>query len=109
MSEEEKKATGDKRTAIMESALALIREHGFHGAPMSQVAKNAGVAAGTVYLYFENKCSMINELYEFVRHEQTRAVTQNDNPAQPFKERLFNIWTNYIRIYVIKPDYLLFM
>lgn len=109
MSEEEKKATGDKRTAIMESALALIREHGFHGAPMSQVAKNAGVAAGTVYLYFENKCSMINELYEFVRQEQTQAVTKNDNPARPFKDRLFNFWTNYFRFYVSKPDYLFFM
>ena len=55
----EQKPGGDKRTAIFESTLALVREQGFHGTPMSQVAKKAGVAAGTLYLYFESKDHLI--------------------------------------------------
>ena len=37
-----------KKQAIFESTLELIKDHGFHGAPVSLVAKNAGVAAGTI-------------------------------------------------------------
>ena len=56
----------DKKKCIIQSALDLIQEHGFHGCPVSMVAKNAGVAAGTIYTYFENKDSLIIGIYEYV-------------------------------------------
>lgn len=105
----EQKAGGDKRTAIFESALALLREQGFHGTPMSQVAKNAGVAAGTLYLYFDSKDELIRELYLHVRDRMMEAVLQGDNPALAFKNRLFNFWENHFRFYVNNPDCLFFM
>lgn len=45
----------DKRDEIIRAAKELIAEHGFHGAPMARVAEEAGVAAGTIYRYFESK------------------------------------------------------
>ena len=45
----------DKRADIMDVALNLIAERGFHDSPMSLIAREAGVAAGTIYLYFESK------------------------------------------------------
>ena len=53
----------DKRLAILEAALELIAEYGFHGAPMAMVADRAGVGAGTIYRYFDNKDLLIAELY----------------------------------------------
>ena len=53
----------DKRTDILRAALQLIAERGFHAAPMAEIAEKAGVAAGTIYRYFENKDILINELH----------------------------------------------
>ena len=104
----EKKDSTDKRTAILESALALIREHGFHGAPMSQVAKKAGVAAGTLYLYFDSKDQLIRELYTYVVDRMMQAVLDGDHPELPFRDRFFNFWTNHYQFYIKNPAYLLF-
>ena len=52
-----------KQDDILEAALELIAERGFHGAPISMIAKKAGVGEGTIYIYFENKDALINELY----------------------------------------------
>src|SRR6476661_6120071 len=56
-------ASPDKREAILAAALRLIARLGLHAAPMSAVAREAGVAAGTLYLYFPSKEAMINALY----------------------------------------------
>ncbi len=50
----EKAAVG-KRTAIMNAAEKIFAEKGFTGAKISEIAKRAGVADGTIYEYFDNK------------------------------------------------------
>jgi AcrR family transcriptional regulator len=52
----------DKKTLILETTLDLISENGFHGTPISMIAEKAGIGAGTIYRYFENKEDLINEL-----------------------------------------------
>lgn len=56
----------EKRDEIIRAAIELIAEHGFHGAPMALVAKQAGVAAGTIYCYFANKDELIRETHAFL-------------------------------------------
>lgn len=51
--------TGDKRAAILDAAQAVIARHGYHSAQISRIAAEAGVAAGTVYLYFKNKPDLL--------------------------------------------------
>ncbi len=48
-------AKPDKRDEIVQAALELIAEHGFHGAPMAMIAERAGVGAGTIYLLFREQ------------------------------------------------------
>lgn len=98
----------DKKHAIFESTLDLIRDHGFHGAPMSLVAKNAGVAAGTIYHYFESKDQLICELYDYNRQRLTAIIESSIKPEVPYKENFFQIWTNLYRFYVQKPNVLIF-
>ncbi|MDZ7640932.1 MAG: helix-turn-helix domain-containing protein [Desulfurivibrio sp.] len=52
----------DKRQRIMAAALRLFAERGFHGAPTSAIAAEAGVGVGTIYRYFKDKDSLIHEL-----------------------------------------------
>ena len=64
----------DKKKAILESTLELIRNNGFQGTPISLIAANAGVASGTIYHYFNSKDEIIVELYHLVRKEMLAAM-----------------------------------
>ncbi|WAH35813.1 TetR/AcrR family transcriptional regulator [Alicyclobacillus dauci] len=44
-----------KHTAILQAAIQVISQAGYHNAQISRIAREAGVADGTVYLYFKNK------------------------------------------------------
>ncbi len=51
-----------KRKLIMNSALELFADYGYHGTSINMIAKKAGIAKGLIYTYFENKESLIKEL-----------------------------------------------
>jgi len=70
----------EKRDAILAAALRLIARFGLHNAPMSAVAREAGVAVGTVYLYFPSKEAMINALYLHVLEDRNRSLYQGADP-----------------------------
>lgn len=53
----------DKREAILQAALALFSERGFHGVAVPEIASRARVAAGTIYRHFESKEAIVNALY----------------------------------------------
>lgn len=55
--------TSDKRERILDAALSLFAERGFHGTPVPLVAERANVGAGTIYRYFASKEALVNALY----------------------------------------------
>ena len=98
----------DKKQAIFESALDLIKDRGFHGSPMSLVAKNAGVAAGTIYHYFASKEQLICELYDYNVVRMIDVIAQSLEEDVPYKEKFFSMWNNLYRFYVKQPNVLIF-
>lgn len=54
----------DKRDAIMRAATQVFAQRGFFNAQVADVARAAGVAAGTVYLYFRSKDDLLVSLFE---------------------------------------------
>ncbi len=56
--------TKDKRTRILKSAVKVFAQKGFYHAKVSEIAKNAGVADGTIYLYFKNKDEILISIFE---------------------------------------------
>jgi len=58
------KKTGEKYEAIIEAAVKVIAQLGYHSAQVSKIAKEAKVADGTIYLYFENKEDILISLFE---------------------------------------------
>ncbi len=57
-------ARGDKRDRLLAAATRVFARHGFFGAQVADVAKAAGVAAGTVYLYFRSKDDLLVSIFE---------------------------------------------
>jgi TetR/AcrR family fatty acid metabolism transcriptional regulator len=55
---------GDKRDAILKAATHVFAERGFFNAQVADVARAAGVAAGTVYLYFRSKDDLLVSIFE---------------------------------------------
>lgn len=55
---------GDKRERILAAAVKVFAKNGFHGTRVSDVAKAAGVADGTIYLYFRSKEELLVSLFE---------------------------------------------
>ncbi len=54
----------DKRSRILDAAEQIFALRGFHGARVTDIAKTAGVADGTIYLYFKNKDDLLVSLFE---------------------------------------------
>ena len=55
---------GNKEKDIIEASIKVFAEHGYHEAKISEVAKRAGVATGSVYLYFKTKDAILDKIFE---------------------------------------------
>ena len=54
----------DKREDILRAAIDTFAARGFFNAQVADVARSAGVAAGTVYLYFRGKDDLLISIFE---------------------------------------------
>ncbi|WP_027365191.1 TetR/AcrR family transcriptional regulator [Desulfotruncus alcoholivorax] len=70
------KRTGEKYNAIIEAAVKVIAENGYHSSQVSKIAKEAGVADGTIYLYFKNKEDVLISLFRAKMGEFTASARQ---------------------------------
>src|SRR5579871_6228612 len=77
---------GDKRERILDAAVRVFAKKGFYATRVSEVAKAAGVADGTIYLYFKSKDEILVSLFEdrverlllFLRTELPAAASASD-------------------------------
>jgi TetR/AcrR family transcriptional regulator, multidrug resistance operon repressor len=100
---------GDKRKAILDTTLDLIRQYGLQGTPISLIAKNANVASGTIYHYFQNKEAIISELHNAIRQEMLAAMFTDNNEGKDFRAQFFSGWTNLCRYFTAHPGSLIFI
>ncbi len=64
----------DKRSRLLDAALELFETRGFDGVAVPEIAKAAGVATGTLYLYFRDKAALVNALYRHWKNEYNASV-----------------------------------
>ncbi len=93
----------DKRKAILDSSLELIALQGFHGTSMKQIADNAKVAAGTIYVYFTKKDDLIHQLFVEIREELNEVVFGGFNSEISFKENFMILWNEVLEYYLSFP------
>ncbi|WP_196891773.1 TetR/AcrR family transcriptional regulator [Aureivirga marina] len=79
----------DKKEKIFDTALKLFVKDGFHGTPTSKIAKEAGIANGTLFHHFKTKDILIKELYLKSKEEINDYIEEHIkgdlNPKTKFK------------------------
>lgn len=98
-----KRELSDKRAAILQAALHLFTEHGFHGTPTSKIAEEAGVATGTLFHYFKTKEELINQLYLEIKEEAGLEIRMGVTEEQTFRAKIQRIWINFIAWFLKYP------
>jgi len=73
---------GDKRERILDAAVRVFARKGFYATRVSEVARAAGVADGTIYLYFKSKDELLVSLFEH-RVERLLAFLETELPRAP--------------------------
>lgn len=85
--------TMDRPAAIRRALRDLVAENGFHGASMSAVAREAGVATGTAYVHYESKEELVLATYVELKAELGAAAMDGYDPAAPPFERWRHLLT----------------
>src|SRR5258708_2136045 len=57
-------AIGDKRAAIIRAAIRVFAHNGYFNSKVADIASEAGVADGTVYLYFKSKEEILHSIFD---------------------------------------------
>ncbi len=90
----------DKRAALLDAALELFARNGLQSVPTSAIARKAGVAKGTLFIYFETKEQLLNALYLEIAAQFVGAVRAAlDSPAAPGSP-LRSYWFAFARWYL---------
>src|SRR5674476_951530 len=93
----------DKKEAILKSTLELIKDNGFHGTPISKIAKHAGVASGTIYHYFPSKDAIIIALHQRIKTQMVAAMFNETNSSKEYKQQFFDGWINLCKYFINNP------
>jgi AcrR family transcriptional regulator len=80
----------------LEAATRFIVTHGL-SAPTAGIAKEAGVANGSLFTYFETKTDLFNQLYLELKTEMGSAAVKNLRPAAELREQCFQVWRNWTK------------
>ena len=87
---------GARRQAILDAALSVFAERGFEAARLDDVAARAGVAKGTLYLYFRDKEALFEELVRGavspIIEAVCKAASAPDVPASAILETFFALF-----------------
>jgi AcrR family transcriptional regulator len=81
-----------KQKAILDAALKLFAERTYDGTAMPLVAERAGVGAGTIYRYFENKEALVNALYRRCQESLARRLVDSAPVGVCAREEFRHWW-----------------
>lgn len=80
----------DKKDKIIEAALILFADRGFHGTNVPAIAKLANVGTGTIYRYFKSKEELVNAVYQKSANQLYESISlQFPTDESIFKQYLF--------------------
>lgn len=80
-----------KYNQIIEAAVDVIAENGYHASQVSKIAKKAGVADGTIYLYFKNKEDILVSVFKEKMGEFIERIVTEIKTKDSVEEKLFTL------------------
>lgn len=75
----------EKKDQIMQAALELFAQRGYHGTPVSLIAEQANVGSGTIYRYFRDKDDLVNTLYRHWKQKFFEETAEQIDLNQPLR------------------------
>ncbi|KIY22176.1 MULTISPECIES: TetR/AcrR family transcriptional regulator [Mesobacillus] len=87
-----------KYMQIIDAAVVVIAENGYHQAQVSKIAKQAGVADGTIYLYFKNKEDILISLFEEKMGYFVGSIEEKIAGKQTAIEKLYMLVETHFKI-----------
>jgi TetR/AcrR family fatty acid metabolism transcriptional regulator len=86
-----RKVGADKRDRILKAAIKVFAKNGFYATRVSEIAKAAGVADGTIYLYFKNKDDVLITIFEDGIQQLLAILREVAASDEPFDARITRI------------------
>ena len=99
----------DRAAAVRRALRTLVARHGFHGASMTAVAVEAGVATGTTYTHYASKDALVLAAYLETKAELGAAATAGLDASAGPAERFRAIWLATYRHLAAHREHALFM
>jgi len=84
-------AISDKRAAILRAAINVFARNGYFNSKVADIAREAGVADGTVYLYFKSKEEILHSIFDRSVEEALDAARERVKLIEDPRERLRQI------------------
>lgn len=94
---------GEKYLQILEAAIKEFAENGYHRTQVSRIAKEAGVADGTIYLYFESKEDILVSLFTEKMGEFVEGLKEKLENANGFQEKLKTVVHHHLEVLGANP------
>ncbi|MCD4666145.1 MAG: TetR family transcriptional regulator [Bacteroidales bacterium] len=86
--EEKNQNNNNKRERILKAATQVFAQNGFYSSKISQIAKIANVADGTIYLYFKNKDDILISLFEDEMNKIIRSMKEEITRETGFENKI---------------------
>ncbi len=99
-----RKTDPDKRKAFMDASLTLFVRNGIQGTSTAAIAREAGTAAGTLFLYFPRKQDLIDALVLEISRKQADNVTRSLKDGMNAFEMFSTIWDGVISWFRSHPE-----
>lgn len=90
-------SASNKRDAILQAALQLFAERGYHGTAMPELAQRAGVGTGTIYRYFDSKEVLVNAVFQQSKRLLRDHLVKDIDLAQPARTLFHTLWQSLIQ------------
>lgn len=86
----------EKRTAILQAALRVFAVQGL-AAPTALIAQEAGVSNGSLFLYFETKAELLNQLYLTLKTEMAQSISGAFRIDADLRHRMHEVWKRWLQ------------
>jgi AcrR family transcriptional regulator len=94
----------EKRERYLNAALKLFTTNGVQNTTTAEIAKAAGTASGTLFLYFPTKIQLINELILSISKQVSDHINSLLDPSLSVHDTFFMIWDGSIRWFLQNMD-----
>jgi len=98
----------NKVLLIHAAALKLVIKTGFSSLKMADVAKEAGIATGTLYIYYKSSEDLINDLYVVTKKEIAEVMLSPENQEDTLYGSFKKMWLAYFFFCYKNPEKMLF-